>query len=82
MNEQDQMSAFILARLRLIEAALAALMNRAEHREEARELVEKVLEIYARRALFEPVPDDEAAIALRGYRESFRAIFGEYPPEK
>ncbi len=82
MTEQDRMSAFILAKMRIIEAALGALLARAEHRDAAKELATKMLQIYENRALFEDMSDEEISIATAGYRETFRRLFGEYPPEQ
>ena len=81
MNEQDQMSVFVLAKLRVVEVALGALLARTEYHESAKALAIKVLEIYKNKALFEPMSDEEGAIAERGYHETFRAIFGEEPPK-
>lgn len=77
MTEQDRMTAFILAKLRVLEAAVGGLLARSEHHEAVKELSVKVLEIYQNRALFESMSDEECAIAESAYRETYRALFGE-----
>ena len=80
MTEQDKVAVLILAKLRIIEATVGAMMVRSENQDFAKSLSQKVVALYENRELFEPMSDEEAAIASVGYRETFRAIFGEDPP--
>jgi hypothetical protein len=80
MTEQDRIVVLILAKLRIIEAALGAMMSRPENHDFAKLLSEKVIALYEDKELFEPMSDEEATVASVGYRETFRAIFGEDPP--
>jgi hypothetical protein len=80
MTEQDKIAVLILTKLRIIEAALGAMMVRPENQDFAKSLSQKIAALYENRELFEPMTDEEAAIASVGYRETFRAIFGEDPP--
>ena len=80
MTEQDKIAVLILAKLRIIEAVVGATMVRAENQDFAKSLSRRVAALYANKELFEPMSDEEAAVASVGYRETFRAIFGQDPP--
>jgi len=81
MTEQDRIVVLILAKLRIIEAALGAMMSRPENQDFAKLLSEKVAALYEDKELFEPMSEEETAVASVGYRETFHAIFGEDPPK-
>lgn len=80
MTEQDRLVVLILAKLRIIEAALGAMMGRSENQDFAKLLSGKVAALYETKQLFEPMTEEEAAAASVGYGETFRAIFGRDPP--
>ncbi len=75
MTENDRMLVFILAKCRIIESSLSTLLNRSDHHDSSKKLVEKIIEIYTNRP--DEISDEEFAIAQQGYKETFRAIFGK-----
>ena len=79
MTENDRMLVFLLAKLRIIESSLGALISRSEFYEDSKALVEKIVKIYKDRS--SEMTDEEFAICQKGYKETFRAIFGEDLPE-
>lgn len=82
MNENDRLFVFTLAKLRVVESALGALLIQSEHRESTKALVLKILALHENKVLYESMSDEEIAICEKAYAESYRAIFAEEPPTK
>ena len=80
MTGHDGMTTHTLARLRVIESALAVLcMQSEDHKRLYKQFVTGILKIYADNK--DNIPADEFAVSQLGHQHSYHAIFREDLPD-